>query len=337
MIRPISAIFALGLLIGVLAEDPAFGTSPHPGEDYRRSTSVPYPSENEFSAARKELGRVLFFDPRLSRSGIVSCASCHNPGFDYGDGLALGVGDGMKPLKRRTPTLLNLAWAPLLFWDGRADSLEEQALGPITSPDEMNLSLEALAERVQGIAGYAPLFREAYPGEPIGPSTIARAIATYERTVISAEAPFDLWVEGAERAISPAARRGFELFDGKAQCSTCHSGWRFTDDSFHDIGVEGSDRGRGEHLPEVELMQFAFKTPTLRNVDRRAPYMHDGSVASLADVIELYDRGGDVRRPSLSSEISSLGLTASEKGDLLAFLATLTSPIVSEPIPELPR
>jgi cytochrome c peroxidase len=305
--------------------------------DYRRDANIPYPSENAHTAARELLGRTLFFDPRLSGSQITSCATCHNPGFSWGDGLPLAVGHGMKQLGRRTPTILNLAWAPALFWDGRAETLEQQALGPIEAPGEMNLALDVMVDRVRDIAGYRPLFARAYPGEAISTETVAKAIATFERGIVSGAAAFDRWIGGDDRAISPEAKRGFGLFNDKARCSTCHAGWRFTDDSFHDIGVADSDRGRGTITPGIEETQFAFKTPTLRNVADRAPYMHDGSLATLADVVDLYDRGGIVRRPSLSAEIKTLGLTAAEKSDLLAFMQTLTTQDDATRVPVLPR
>jgi cytochrome c peroxidase len=187
---------------------------------------VPYPEDNARSAARENLGRTLFFDPRLSGSGVISCGTCHNPGLSWSDGLDRGVGHGMKRLARRTPTILNVAWAEALFWDGRAASLEEQALGPISSPDEMNMPLEALIPKLQAVPGYAPLFEAAYPGEGISAQTVAKALASFQRTVVSARAPFDRWLAGEERAIPDSAKRGFALFDGKARCSNCHSGWR---------------------------------------------------------------------------------------------------------------
>jgi cytochrome c peroxidase len=306
-------------------------------EGYRKPAAVPHPADNATSPLRVELGRALFFDPRLSRSGITSCATCHNPSLEWGDGLALGVGAGMKQLKRRTPTILNVAWAELLFWDGRAETLEEQALGPIQSPDEMNMDLHDMVQAVGGIHGYRALFAEAYPGEGVTKETVAKALAVFERTVISPQAPFDRWVDGDESALSAAAKRGFQLFDGKANCSACHAGWRFTDDSFHDVGVRGDDLGRGALFEETPLLQHAFKTPTLRNVERRAPYMHNGSEASLALVIELYDRGGRVHRASLSEEIRPLKLTQAERSDLLAFLTSLTSVSAPTPVPVLPR
>ncbi len=304
---------------------------------YRRGAGAPVPATNRSTPERERLGKTLFFDPRLSASGVMSCGTCHNPGLSWGDGLPKGVGHGMKTLGRRTPTLLNVAWSELFFWDGRAASLEEQALGPIASPDEMNLSLEQLTARIREIPEYRPLFEAAYPGEPISPPTIAKAIASYERTIVSGSAPFDRWIDGAEDAISEDAKRGFLLFNTKAQCSTCHATWRFTDDAFHDIGVPGEDRGRGKHLPQIGVAQFAFKTPTLRNVDRRAPYMHDGSEPSLEAVIELYDRGGKAVRPSLAREMQRLDLSDGDKSALLAVLKTLTSSDAPVALPVLPR
>ncbi len=305
-------------------------------KDYLRPTSIPFPAGNSFSPERALLGRTLFFDPRLSGSKVLSCARCHNPGFSWSDALPKALGNGLRELPRLTPTILNLAWAEVLFWDGRAESLEEQALAPIESTSEMNQPFDAMIQTVAGIAGYRRLFEQAYPGEPISPPTVARAIATFERTVVSGRAPFDAWIGGNESAIPDNAKRGFDLFNGKAGCRKCHSGWNFTDNGFHDIGVRGADRGRGAVLP-LPAMQFAFKTPTLRNIDRRAPYMHNGSEQSLPDVVELYDRGGRETRPSLAPEIVPLHLTEREKADLLAFLKTLTSVDKPTEVPLLPR
>jgi cytochrome c peroxidase len=305
--------------------------------NYARPTDIPHPTDNGFTPAREILGRTLFFDPRLSGSNWISCASCHNPGLSWGDGLPRAIGHGMQVLGRRTPTILNLAWADAIFWDGRADTLEAQALGPIEAPGEMNQSVAELARKLSAIEGYRPLFAAAYPGEPIGPETVAKAIATFERTVVSTPAPFDKWVMGDDAAISEDAQRGFVVFNTTARCAKCHSGWRLTNDSFHDIGVPGTDTGRGALLKDIPVMQHAFKTPTLRDVNRRGPYMHDGSVTTLEEVVELYDRGGLERRESLSPDMKPLNLTAHEKRQLLAFLNTLTSPQPPIVVPELPR
>jgi cytochrome c peroxidase len=304
---------------------------------YTRPRGLPAPSDNAITPERVELGQMLFFDPRLSGSRFLSCGSCHNPGLSWSDGNALGTGHEMKMLGRRTPTILNLAWASTLFWDGRAATLEEQALGPIQAAGEMNLPLEALEGRLKEITAYRAHFNAAYPGEPVGVRTATKAIATFERTIVSGTAPFDRWVAGDEAAVSTEAKEGFRLFDGKASCAKCHSGWRFTDDSFHDIGVVGIDSGRGRIVPEIDAVMFAFKTPTLRNVTERYPYMHNGSERSLDDVVDLYDRGGRVRRPSISDEIHPLHLSPGEKRALTAFLATLTSRDPSVRLQALPR
>jgi cytochrome c peroxidase len=303
---------------------------------YVRPTSIPFPEDNRFTSDRELLGRTLFFDPRLSGSRWISCATCHNPGFSWGDGLEKGIGDGMKSLPRHTPTILNSAFGELMFWDGRATSLEEQASGPIQAAREMNQPLEKAVRNISSIPEYRRLFERAYRGESISKDTLVKAIATFERTLVSGQAPFDRWVSGDENAISEDAKSGFDLFNGKAACAKCHDGWNFSDDGFHDTGLPGSDPGRAKYL-NLPSMQSAFKTPTLRNVDQRAPYMHDGSQLSLEQVIEFYDRGGEVHRPSLAMEIAPLHLTANEKRQLVAFLGTLTSLDASVPIPVLPR
>jgi cytochrome c peroxidase len=304
---------------------------------FDRVSVAPYPKSNPYSRQKAELGRLLFFDPRLSASEIVSCATCHNPSLSWADGLAKGVGDGMKPLGRRTPTVLNLAWASSLFWDGRAGSLEEQALGPIMSAAEMNTPLDTLVKRIKGIRGYRPYFKKAFPREGISERTIAKAIATFERTLVSGTSPFDRWNRGDDRAISESAKRGFLVFSTKGLCIECHGTWRFTDDSFQDIGLSDADPGRGKLLPQVEAVQHAFKTPTLRNVALRAPYMHDGSIPTLAQVVEHYNKGGAASRPSVASQIKPLHLSKQEKEDLVSFLRALTGKDAVTQVPRLPR
>jgi len=304
---------------------------------YRRPSAIPFPDDNPYSDSKARLGQTLFFDPRLSGSNWISCATCHNPGFAWGDGLPHGIGHGMNVLGRRTPTALNLSWAPVLFWDGRAETLEEQALGPMSAAAEMNQPIAELEKELNAITGYKPLFQAAFGEANITGKRVAQAIATFERTLVSREAPFDRWVNGDESAISPSARRGFALFNGRAMCSKCHGGWRFTDDGFHDIGVASGDRGRGAILPDLDSVQFAFKTPTLRNIAARAPYMHDGSEATLEQVVELYNRGGRVRRPSVATEVHPLKLSAAEKADLVAFMQSLSSVDAPVDVPALPR
>lgn len=222
------------------------------------------------------------------------------------------------------------------MWDGRLPTLEAQALGPIQSPGEMNMPLDQLMKRLSSMPEYKPLFEKAFPGEGVSEKTLAKAIATYERTVVSERAAFDAWIEGDEKAISEEAKRGFVVFNGKAQCSACHEGWNFTNDGFQDIGLPSKDVGRGEYVPGVIKMQHAFKTPGLREIGRRAPYMHDGSLATLEQVVDHYDKGG-VDRPSRSDLMKPLGLTTQEKSDLVAFLQTLTSDLTPTAAPVLPR
>jgi len=304
--------------------------------DYRRPAAAPVPASNPMTAEKIALGQMLFFDPRLSGSGAISCATCHNPGLAWGDALPKGIGHMGSTLRRRTPTILNVAYGEPLFWDGRAGTLEEQAKGPMQSAAEMKMPPTAV-ERLAAIPGYSSAFARAFPSQPVTVDTIAAAIATYERTVVSGTASFDRWVTGDEHAVSDAAKRGFALFNGKANCAVCHMGWRMTDDGFHDIGLlDATDRGRAEVAPGIEQLEHAFKTPTLRNVNQRAPYMHDGSVATLAAVIDHYD-AGFVRRPSLDAEMRPLGLTATEKTDLLAFLDALTSADAPVVVPTLPQ
>jgi cytochrome c peroxidase len=304
--------------------------------EYRRPALIPFPKENPYTPDKASLGKKLYFDTRISVTSAQSCASCHSPGFGWGDGLAVGVGHGMAKLGRHSPTIVNAAWGGIFMWDGRLANLEEQALGPIQSPGEMNMPIEQLMERLGTIAEYQPLFAAAFPGDGLSPKSLAAAIATYERTVVSEEAPFDLWIEGNEKAISDEAKRGFVLFNTKAQCSSCHEGWNFTNDGFQDIGLPSADVGRGQFLPQVIKMKHAFKTPGLREIARRGPYMHDGSIATLEQVVEHYDQGG-VDRPSRSDLVKPLSLTPQERSELVAFLKTLTSNLDPTTVPVLPR
>lgn len=304
-------------------------------QQYHRPTSVPYPDENPYTREKANLGAKLFFDPRLSGSNSISCASCHNPSFAWGDGLPTGFGHGMTRLGRRTPTILNLAWGELMMWDGRFEDLEEQAFGPMGADVEMNQDLTAIVSELLRIPGYRTQFKIAFPGEGITLENIAKAIATYERTVVSGVAPFDRWTAGNENAITNSAKRGFDLFNGKANCVSCHQGWNFTDDSFHDIGLPDGDIGRGKIVTKSVKMQHAFKTPTLREVAFRAPYMHDGSLPNLGAVVDHY-ANGSVRRASLSDEIKPFTLTDQEKADLVAFMLTLNGEDQKVVIPRLP-
>jgi len=302
---------------------------------YQRQ-APPVESENLPTADKIALGKQLFFDPRLSGSGVISCASCHNPSLGWQDGLAKGRGHMGGQLGRHTPTILNVAWGGPYFWDGRADTLEDQAKGPIQAEKEMNMGAGNAVKAVSAIKGYRDEFEKVFPGKSVSLDTMAMAIAAYERTVVSSDSPFDRWVKGDDDAISQDAKEGFIVFNGKGRCATCHQGWRFTDDGFHDVGVNDDDIGRGKIMPDAVFLNHAFKTPTLRNIAERPPYMHDGSLPTLDAVVDHYDHGF-VQRPSLSDDVRPLHLTDEEKKSLVAFMQTLSSPDTPETVPVLPR
>ncbi len=339
MLRWPRALLAAGM--GLLAIADASAQS-LPSQDalhhlYRRPAEIPFPASNPYSDSKAKLGQVLFFDPILSGSRTRSCASCHNPGLSWTDGLPLALGEKQKRQAFKSPTLLNIAWIEPLGWDGHFRTLESVAFGPITSPGNMNASEELLVERLSAIPDYVRLFDAAFgPGE-VTKDKIELALATFQRTIVTPDAPFDRWINGDENAVGGDAKAGFALFNGKARCASCHTGWLFTDNSFHDIGVaKNKDIGRGKFFRSSIKLKHAFKTPTLRDVVRRAPYMHDGSIATLEGVIDLYNRGG-INRPSRSAQIAPLHLTEHEKKNLIAFLDTLTSPSRPYPTPALPR
>jgi cytochrome c peroxidase len=305
--------------------------------DYRRPP--PRPAAN---AALVDLGRSLFFDPRVSASGRTSCASCHFPHLAWATGDARSRNDSGKLTSRRSQTVLALGHTSgPIGWDGRSATLEAQARSSIAtgsmsmSQTETPVQVEAIEERIRGVPDYVAKFNAALPGAAINVEAIAKAIAHYERTIEPGIAPFDRWIEGDEGAISESAKRGFVLFNGKAECSLCHSGWRFTNDTFHDIGVSTKDLGRGREVKDEPLMQYAFKTPTLRSVALRAPYLHDGSAADLQAVVRHYEKGG-IDRPSRSPLIKPIVLTNQERSDLLAFMETLTGEGEAVPPPKLP-
>ncbi|EMR14010.1 cytochrome-c peroxidase [Methylophaga lonarensis MPL] len=305
--------------------------------DFQRPGAIPAPPDNPLTEDKVALGKTLFFDPRLSRDGSMSCATCHAPDHRWSDGRIIPLGSEQVENARRTPTVMNSAWLSALMWDGRASSLEQQATLPITTPHEMNFDMDELVERLNGIDGYRSLFLKAFADEQVSKVGIAKALASFQRTLISPRAPFDDWVDGDDTAISFAAQRGFSIFTGKAQCIACHSSWRFTDDSFHDIGLDSPDLGRGNWVPAVvTLMQHAFKTPTLRDLPENGPFMHNGSMHSLEQVIEHYEQGGQ-QRASLSHEMQAFELNEAERKALIAFLKTLDGGPLTITAPDLPE
>jgi len=303
---------------------------------YARPQDIPSPPNNPLTPEKAELGKRLFFDPRLSRSGEIACASCHAPDKRWSDARKLPILADNVPNARRTPTLLNSAWMPQLMWDGRADSLEAQAVMPITTAHEMNFEMGALVARLDQVEGYKSLFKEAFSQPHISEQRVAEALASFQRTLISKPAPFDTWANGDDNAISDTAKQGFALFTGKAQCANCHTSWRFTDDGFHDIGLETEDLGRGAKVPpQLTFMQHAFKTPTLRDLDPNGPFMHDGSMSTLDEVIAHYEQGG-IQRPSLSAEMTPFTLTQDEKTALIEFLNTLNGGALEVGLVQMP-
>ena len=310
-----------------------------PGPDlamYHRPASIPFPAANPYSPEKAALGKSLFFEPRLSGGENLTCASCHNPSFGWEERTKTAIGSQNTRLPRHAPTILDTAWLTSLFWDGRAATAEDQALGPITAPAEMNLPMADAVARLNAIPDYKARFARIFPNEGVTQATILAAIATFERTVVSSYAPFDAWVDGDATAVSAAAKHGFELFTGKAHCSNCHVGWAFTDNKFHDIGTTSTDVGRSAFDAANPLALYAFKTPSLRDTALRAPYMHDGQYNTLAEVVQHYV-SKTIDRPSRSPLLQTISLSEAEISDVVAFLETLTGSKQAMSLPVLPN
>ena len=297
---------------------------------FRRPAGIPFPSSNPYSPEKRALGERLFHDKRLSADGSIACATCHDRAKGFSDGRTTAIGVPRRALARHTPTLWNLAWARNVFWDGRARSLEEQVAGPIIAPDEMAQPMDRLVARLGADRDYKRAFAKAFPNDPrVTEGNLKKAIATYERTLVSPQTRFDRWIEGEAAALSAQETEGFRLFN-KAGCVNCHSGWAFTDYAFYDVGLPSDDRGRGAVL-RLEKAEYAFKTPSLREAAHRAPYMHDGSLGDLAGVVKHYV-GGIADRATRSPDLRKIDLSADEQAALVAFLVTLSS----EGEPQLP-
>lgn len=296
---------------------------------------VPTPFDNRGTATKIALGSQLYFDPRLSADNSISCATCHVPETAWANHNSVDTGIGGRKGTRNSGTILDAAYMDFQFWDGRAKTLEEQALGPIHNPVEMGEHLDNVVRKLRAIDDYRTQFNAVF-GTDVTADGIAKAIAAFERTVLSGPSPYDRFMTGDKTSISESAVRGMRLFDGKAGCDTCHRPPLFSDQSFHNIGV-GMDRpqpdvGR-QAVTENPLDRGKFKTPSLRNVALTWPYFHDGSAATLVDVVEFYDRGG-VRNATLDVQIKPLGLSDEEQADLVAFLQTLTGtpPDIDRPV-----
>ncbi|GAV19686.1 cytochrome c peroxidase [Mariprofundus micogutta] len=289
--------------------------------------ALPVPADNPQTAEKIALGKKLFFDPILSGDNSISCATCHDPGKGWGDKLPRAFGVPGEELGRNTPHLFNTAWQQRWFWDGRAVSLEEQSLGPIQAAGEMSQELHELVSELNQNAEYRQMFSDAFAQAAISPDTIGKAIAAFERTIISSNSPFEKYLKGDSQALNASAKRGTQLFKGKARCVLCHNGPNLTDNGFHNIGVAaagpaGKDAGRYAILP-LPSQRGSFKTPGLHSVALTAPFMHNGSIATLKQVILFYNRGGDVKE-NIDPQIVPLQLTQLERDDLLAFLHALT-------------
>lgn len=302
-------------------------------------TVVPIPATNLNYKAKVDLGKQLYFDGRLSKNNAISCAFCHNPFTGFADPrqTSIGVGGGIGG--RQAPTVYNTGLIPLQFWDGRAGSLEEQALGPIANPVEMAEVLEHVVKKLAKIKGYQQQFRAVF-GTDVNLQSLAEAIAAYERTVVSTNSAFDKYVLGDTKAMDDAAVRGMALFKGKARCVLCHNGPNFTDNQFHNLGVPQAgpmkeDLGRF-YVTRQEQDKGAFKTPTLRSITETAPYMHDGVFKTLEEVVDFLDQGGG-SNPHLSPMVKPLGLTQEDKADLVAFLKALAGEPIKFEMPKMPQ
>jgi cytochrome c peroxidase len=328
------------------------------------ATQAAIPADNPQTPDKIELGRKLFFDGRLSADGTVACATCHDPARAFTDGRQVSIGIKGRAGQRNAPTILNALYNKEQFWDGRVDTLEEQAALPIVNPVEMGQpSLDAAVAAIRRVPDYDRLFRTVF-GRPPNPLDLTRAIASYERTQVSFDSPFDHFIAGDQNAIDESAKRGWELFNTRARCNKCHAlneqtrdPTFFIDKDFHNIGigiihhnvvalaikarklVDSRDTkaldnaaiqtemsALGRYLVTKKTSDIAsFKTPSVRNVLITAPYFHDGSQATLWDVADHYNKGDGIQNPFLDQDIQPLALSESDIDDLVAFMASLTS------------
>ena len=309
---------------------------------------VPLPPDNPQSGEKVLLGKKLYFDTRLSKDNTISCATCHDPGKGWSDAGPTSKGINSQMGGRRSPPVSNSAYNLLQFWDGRAPSLEEQAKGPIQNPIEMGNTHTEMLRTVNDIPGYVEEFKRVFGTGPITVDQVAAAIASYERTVVTTDSPFDRFVRGDASALTPLEKQGLEIFNGKGHCTACHWGGNLSNGRFHNLGVEPIDPAKpdsGRYVVTKNPADIgAFKTPTARDVSLRAPYMHTGKEKTLEDVVRLYDRGGGSSAENLDPLMVPLGLSEKEIQALVAFMTramTSTNPEVAnvKPVPrsELPE
>lgn len=297
---------------------------------------VPMPADNPATEEMIALGRRLYYDPILSKDSSVSCATCHSPALGFSDGQPVSSGINKQKGGRNAPTVINSAYSPLQFWDGRAPSLEEQAGGPMQNPIEMGHTIEGINQLLADNPKYKPQFEKAFGPGPVTFEKVKMAIATFERTVLSGNSPFDKYMYGGDKkAMSASAVRGLEVFRNpkKGNCAVCHTIEKdhalFTDGKFHNLGVGMDSKGELKDLGRYDVTKRdedkgAFKTPTLRHIAKSGPYMHDGSLKTLKEVVDFYVGGGS-SNPHLDKDIKSLEhLTKQEREDLVAFMEALT-------------
>lgn len=314
-----------------------------PGVVHRELGLLPpaaHPADNPHSKEREELGRALFFDARLSGSGQLACASCHDPDLSWADGRTTSFGHGRTPLRRNAPTVTNTAFAPALFWDGRAASLEDQVKAVLANPDEMRADDKDIVTRLAAVPGYPPLFEKAFGDRAVTPDRVAQAVACFERTLVGGRSRFDAFLKGRADVLTDAEVRGLHLFRTDARCLNCHNGPTLSDGAFHNVGLsyygrEFEDLGRYRQTKKKEDVG-AFRTPSLRDVGRTGPYMHNG-LFELDGVLRMYNAGmptlrprealkGDPLFPTKSAHLKSLGLNKLDLADLEAFLRSLNEP-----------
>lgn len=302
---------------------------------------VPVPADNPLTAEKVELGKLLYFDKRLSKDESISCATCHDPTMAWAEHKKTSVGIHEQVGDRNSPTVLNAAYLDVQFWDGRAESLEEQALGPIENPIEMGMTMDIALDRIKSIKGYQERFDDVFD-DGITAENVAKAIAAFERTILSGNSPYDKYEDGDKDALTEAQQRGMDLFMNDAQCATCHTPPIFSNSRYYNAGVSADkdepDLGREKETGK-KRDRGKFRVPHLREVANTAPYFHDGSVAELKDAVKLMAAGGQPN-PNLSPMmrvVSMADLDDDDIADLVEFLKALSGEYPTMEAPEMPE